>query len=566
MSASSCYDSLRMTESVKPETPDFTAKDRQFLDIYDNNNGSYTGGQITFDGQSLVNSHRYLDLKSSYLTIPITATLTVAGNTIAGAAGAANAFAVSLKNGTFQLINGMTVNLANQSVINLQSFSNIPIAYKILSTWTDADQETLGPSMNFWKDNGSSTKWDAVQGEQNSSIEIDATPTLADPYPINNGRQMRLLRNWAVPTSDALGNPSLAPGIMSVACDNSTLTNAQRSTVLVTTGTPLTLVFQINAQIHMRFLHDLFDKMPLHRGALWQFTFHTHLPTSFEQTFTGSAAAQHPFKTNVVASVNNTPNGFSPFMISRPGPASGVSGLAITTASGDYTVNLTTKVGNQQNSTCVLHCAMIELENNVACTYIANPRRRVVYTDFIRNPPSALQNVPPNGTARANITAGIAKPRGLLIFPHLAIGANGVNNVGAGSVSALSSPWSSCGATTAHGAFLNNFNVQVNGANIYEKNIRYRYDHFLREQFGVLSPSGNGVDGMRVGLLDEHDFNTGYGFVYVNLERHPKANDNVPAAIDIELVNASKQAVSYMCFILFEREFEIDSYTGKLVI
>jgi len=557
MSASSCYDSLRMTESVKPETPDFTAKDRQFVDLYDNNNGSYTGGQITFDGQSLVNSHRYLDLKSSYLTVPITATLTVDTTTIAGAAGAANAFAVSLKNGSLQLINGLTVNLANQSVINLQSFSNIPATYKILSTWTDSDQETYGPSMNFWKDDGQSCAWNASHGELNNAVGIVAQ-TLANPWPTNGGRRMRLMRNWVTPVNQ--GGTSLAPGAMGASQDLTTLTTAQRSVVTVNSGTPTTLVFNINAQIPLRYLHDLFDKMPIHRGALWQFTFHTHIPSTFTQTMTADANDTHVIKA-VAPTVNNTMNGFCPWMISPPGKSTGVSGLAITATSLDYNVSLETRVGNSQTSTCVLHCAMIELENSVACSYIANPRRRVVYTDFIRNPPNALQGVPAGNTVRANITAGIAKPRGLLIFPHLATGENGT--VGP---SALSSPWSSCGATTASGAFLNNFNVQVNGANIYEKNIRYRYDHFLREQFGVLSPSGNGVDGMRVGLLDEMDFNSSYGFVYVNLERHPKANDNVPAAIDIELTNGSKQKMSYMCFILFEREFEIDSYTGKLVI
>jgi hypothetical protein len=71
---------------------------------------------------------------------------------------------------------------------------------------------------------------------------------------------------------------------------------------------------------------------------------------------------------------------------------------------------------------------------------------------------------------------------------------------------------------------------------------------------------------MRVGLINEQDFNTGYGYVYVNLERHPKANDNVPASIDIEITNGGKVTTAYMCWIIFEREFEIDSFSGKLII
>jgi len=546
MSAGSCYDSLRITESVKPETPDFTTKDRQFVDVYDTNGLNYTSGQVTFDLQALVNSHRYLDLKSTYLTIPLTLTLTVGGTTMPSTA--VNAFAASLKNGNHQLINGLTVNLANQSVVNLQQFSNIPMTYNILSVWNETDEQLLGPSIGFAKDGGQSMTWTAANGEFNNNVSVATAATPLNPYPVNEGRAKRLSRGWAVPVAGTAVVPS--GSMAATALNKINLTDTQRSFVDVQVSNTQ-IRFEIMANIYLKHLHDLFDKMPIHRGALWQMTFHTHLPTTY-------ACTMAAFAQNASPSINQTPYGFNPFMITTPIAADTTGFQTVATPTS---ITFASSISNSMQSTCVLHCAMMDLENSVSAAYIANPRRRVVYKDFIRNSPSGLQNVPAGASMRANLTAGIAKPRGLLIFPHLASGSNGTNGV-----SALASPWTSCGGTTAFGAQMTNFNVQVNGANIYEKNIRYRYDHFLREQFGVLSPSGNGVDGMRVGLLDEQDFNGCHAWVWVNLERHPKANDNVPAAIDIEITNGTQLTMSYMCFIFFEREFEIDSFTGKLVI
>jgi hypothetical protein len=547
MSGGSCYDSLRLAESVKPDVPDFTTKDRQFVDVYDTNNTNYQSGQVNFDLQTLVNSSRYIDFKSSYLTIPLKVTLSLSANTFT--ATAANAFAVGLKNGSIQLLNGLTVNVANQTVVNLQSLSNIPITYNILSTFTSEDQELYGPSMNFCKDTAESTTFDAVRGELNNVVGYVGA-SLTNPNPVNLGRRTRTTHNGVVPTD----------GVNALGTNNGNITQSQlsvmgRSFVNVNGGS--TLVYTINAQLPLRYCHDLFDKMPLHRGALWQMTFHTHVPYSFVQPLAATTLAITGLPTT-----NNSLNQFCPFMLSTPGTTAAATGMDITgTAAAN--LSLVAAIGNDHSSTCILHVAMFDLENSVNTAYIANPRRRVVYRDILRSFPAGLQAVGSELTARANLTAGIARPRGLLIFPHLV--SNGIVTT-SNYAPALLSPWSSCGGTTAVAAYLRDFNVQVNGANIYEKSIRYRYDHYLREQFGVLSSTGNGVDGMRVGLINEQDFNTGYGYVYVNLERHPKANDNVPASIDIEITNGGKVTTAYMCWIIFEREFEIDSFSGKLII
>ncbi len=547
MSGGSCYDSLRLAESVKPDVPDFTTKDRQFVDVYDTNNNNYQSGQVIFDLQALVNSSRYIDFKSSYLTIPLTVTLTLQGGNTFTTDAASNAFACGLKNGSLQLINGLSVNVANQSVINLQSLSNIPITYNILSTFSNEDAELYGPSFNFAKDGSGSTVFSATRGEINNNVSYTAA-TLDNPEPVNVGRRTRTTHNGVIPTN----------GTNSIGTYNGTVAQAQllnmgKSFVNVNGGT--SLVFIINAQLPLRYCHDLFDKMPLHRGALWQMTVHTHVPYSYRQRFEATT-----LDIDQAPTTNNSLNGFCPFMLSTPGDSGDATGFEMTGTAGGHVV-LEAAIGNSHSTSCVMHVAMFDLENSVAAAYIANPRRRVVYKDFLRAFPAGLQAVAANDSARANLTSGIARVRGLLIFPHLPTNQNGTYGV-----AALQSPWSTCGATTAIASYLKDFNVQINGANIYEKNIRYRYDHYLREQFGVLSPTGNGVDGMRTGLINEQDFNTAYGYVYVNLERHPKANDNVPASIDIEFTNAGSKTTAYMCFIIFEREFEIDSFSGKLVI
>jgi len=209
-----------------------------------------------------------------------------------------------------------------------------------------------------------------------------------------------------------------------------------------------------------------------------------------------------------------------------------------------------------------LHAVTYKLNPSLSTKYMSNPRKRIVFEDFIRNIPIAMTNVGAGATVQANITPGLAKVRGLLICPFLPVANNGTQTV----VSSLQSALTSAGATVTPYTFLNNFNVLIGGRPIWPKNQLYKYDEFYRENFGINAPNGNGVDALRAGLIDEDDYNAGYGFIYVNLERHLASSDDLPVSVDVIFTNDSVNIMSYNTYIFYEKEFSLDCVTGKILV
>ena len=142
-------DEYTFYESNNPVSEtEFQFSSRQTIWIPDSNGGTYQN-QIQFDLSNFSNSSKYIDWKSSVLTIPLC--LSVQG--VGMSAGIENSFAASLKNGYHQLINSISVSLSNNEVITIQNFQNLLINYKILTSFSETDVTNFGSTLGFSKDN-----------------------------------------------------------------------------------------------------------------------------------------------------------------------------------------------------------------------------------------------------------------------------------------------------------------------------------------------------------------------------------------------------------------------------
>ena len=647
MSASSYYDDFRLRQSeAGPEVPDFDVQCRTVIDINDNNQGNYSGGQITFDLNQLVSSDDYLDWGSTYLTIPVqmsaqALTGGTGGNSYSAIVSSlTNAFAMCLKGSNLALINSINVTCNNQQLIGNTQLSNIPLNWKVVSAFNQNDVDVMGSFFNFQKDSSRGFYLDAISGECNNnpspfSIPIFRLPGLANVGNYVTSNQVNIQGSWpdkGVTLGQFAGVNNNAGMYQrcrkqAYAYEDLNISQFMQMSELVSsrqgivytdpanainpqTANQTTITFQTYAQIPMKYLHDLFHQMPLVRAALWQMVITTHLPSTF------SANLQTQFLTND-SSLNSLPavqgsslqwvptgannqNGFTPFMISMgcianaataptdvdtaPNGGIGVAaysvgGLTVTTgaAAAALPVNcpflFTAQIGfgtvggNSLGNVCTMHCVTYKLSPAMSERYMREPRKRVVFQDFLRATPAALTNIPPNQFIQANISPGTSKVRGLLMCPYLPVVsvaaplANGSNAV----VSALTSALTPCGATVTPYFFLDNFNVMVSGRPIWPKNILYRYDYFIREIFGINTGNGNGVEGMRAGLIDEDDFNAGYGFIYVNLERHLASADDLPVSVDVTFQNKSLNTMSFNSFLFYEKDFNLDCVSGKIL-
>ena len=125
-------DEFTWASSVSPQDTDFQFDSRQYIFVPDQNSQSYPNGQISLDLAGLSNSGKWIDWKQSFLTIPLV--LNINSSAVAFAtANTENAFAASLKNHVYHLIHSMSLQITNNDVVNLTSFSNLDINYKILN-------------------------------------------------------------------------------------------------------------------------------------------------------------------------------------------------------------------------------------------------------------------------------------------------------------------------------------------------------------------------------------------------------------------------------------------------
>ena len=192
-------DEATLALSIDQQETVFDFSSRQYGWIPDSNNSSYANGQIVFDCASLANSGKFVDWSQSYITIPIVLDVNLSTATTASVE---NVFAASLKNGYHQLINSLSVEINNNSIVNLSAFSNLKINYDLLTTCSREDELTFLPSLNFVKDTAESISYQPNAsaygyGECNNII----TPTLFNPtsgwgktaYTQNQGRLGRML-------------------------------------------------------------------------------------------------------------------------------------------------------------------------------------------------------------------------------------------------------------------------------------------------------------------------------------------------------------------------------------
>ena len=375
MSASSIYDDYRfMVSESGPELPEFTSQCRTVIDINDNNQGSYAGGQITFDLNQLVSSDDYLDWSSSYITIPVQ--LSVQGTTNNPiVASEANAFAMSFKGSNLSIINSINLVCSNQQIVGNTQMSNIPLNYKILTSFNQNDVDVYGATFNFQKDN-SRTLLMTTSGEQNNwlgsgypgapgnnqdvAVDLRSYPGLQ-----NTGMQRRCLKQAKSTTNSQYGTGTAGTGFSTAAFQASERigqVNCTPGSVMVNGVSQNNVVaFQLWVQIPCKYLHDVFAKMPLHRGALWQLVISTHLnPCTFTASVdTSTATGKTTGTTQWVPVSTNTLNAFTPFMIAAPSASNtGVAGLTIsgggTVAAGQiYTMNAQITFSNAP--VCILH-------------------------------------------------------------------------------------------------------------------------------------------------------------------------------------------------------------------
>ena len=133
-------------EAVNPQMDRDVMVDKKMMYVLDSNGGNYNG-VITFDTSSLANSGMYLDWSSSYMVIPfvISARSTVDITAI-------NEYSLGMKNGFWNIVDSLSIEYNNSSVVQLQPFLNFYVNYKVASSFSADDLKKWGPSIGYCPD------------------------------------------------------------------------------------------------------------------------------------------------------------------------------------------------------------------------------------------------------------------------------------------------------------------------------------------------------------------------------------------------------------------------------
>lgn len=550
-------DNLLYEMSQMSETTTEPFVKREVVYILDQQNTSYNG-QITFESSQIANSGKWASWTESWLELPFV----VAWQTSEDTTGTANSFQCGMKNGWHHIIDSIQVDYNNTNVIQLTSFSNMWMNFKLLSTWSQDDVAKYGATMNFFPDTSTSMKYSATAGKNGDGTSnnvvypltaIDYGTTTYKGATFNAGLRQRLLNCGYETTATSFG------GCVA-------FNSAPEQTGMnywTTTGAGANRIYYLNlmATIPLKFLHDFFDKMPLIKGSFLKLTINynssynviTSVSTTSLALTTATLTTGRTNPVMVASGAANNPN--AGVVAAANGTMSVYSGVS------SVKVGATT-ISHGVFTTCRLYCVLYTMNPVFEDQYLSlNPTKEIVYRDIYNFNVIKKQG---GGDITTLLTNGITNPKTLLLIPVVNGDTAGTN--GAAAFSPLSSPFASEPATTSPLLAIKEFNVQVSGLNIYPANIRYDYETFLSE-LSKTGVNGGTTTGLASGLIGQHDFQTAYRFYLVDLSRRLPLDDTVAKSIQIQgtLNVPNTKYVDLYCFIEYERRITLDMATGAII-
>lgn len=523
--ASPDYDVFVTQKSKQTDTTPFIFKDKQYVQINDTNQGVYSSGQVQFDLTQIASSSLYFDAKASYLEIPFLIQVETDG-TLA-TYDASKEIPVIMKNGAHNLIHSLEVYASGKQIIATQSFSNVPITYKLLTESSPADLKTLSPSLLFSDETTAEHIYTNALGH-----------VTYDPESGFTSRQKGIIN----PTADLYKD----------FVDAAELNTLRQPYALVTTGDALINNKKLNinmiATIPLAHLHDFFQKLPLIKGSYFRMVLNLNAPCSVKWA-DGTAVMTTP-----PAIVSTTQ--VIPFQLNLK--TKNVSPIVSNNA--DKYLSISCAIGNAfKVQGCTLHCAMSEFTKGFAPNYAADSVKTINYLDFLTY--NNLTNVANGQYVQHQVTSGLGKLRHLLIVPQL-------SKQGGAAILPISSPYCSAPSCTAPCAMLTNFNVSVSGRNLYQSNIQYSWEHWLEQISYMGGSDGNPKSelGVKSGLLSEFDWQKNHRFIYVNLSNKDESEDEIPRSVTVNFTNRCKKPLDFYFFLFYEKSVSMDVVTGEVYI
>jgi len=574
--------------------------------VIDSNNNSYSGGSVIIDSSSFSNSGKFADYKSGFIQIPLVLRLefnpsgTPGFNTASPSSIAAieSAMSLGLKNGSWQILQSMSIDLNNTNIVQLSSFVNQYITFKMLTQMSSDDLQKYGDSIGFQPDTGYGVRYNNDSGNhpeghgsinnlnnapQNSSSVSEDGYTYNDAYTkfgYNEGYKKRQSMTGFDPNSEFVNQFT------------SETQTAQMGQSYFKSGTigqsdEYTKFWLCTLTLRLKDIASFFEEIPLARGLFFRFTLNLNLAQhTIKYVVNTTNTAYNLVDTSVVKS--NLIGGTSPLMVASALPYNGMKELVTGVASNfiglggagavdtPFEYEIAMNVGRDNKypvscpwfTSCRLYVDLYQMAPSAEQQYISlNRAKQITYRDiysFQIDLSNSSSGDDINTSFSQLLTNGLVNPKGLLLICYAGAASNPVSKTGT-KLDAYQSPFAAEPSTPTPFIKLTNLQVQVGAQNVFQQNQVYSWENWLEETSRIYAVNGGQTTGMNSGLISYKDYITNYGYIYVDLERRLVGENSVPKSIQVSAncLSGKIQNVRIMAFVEFERTIAINPATGE---
>jgi hypothetical protein len=564
-------------------TPNIFIK-KDWLNILDNQNGSYSANQSVLDTSVLSNSNKYMNYREAYLSVPLLLSLASTTATEKFKPEDTNFvdYGIGLKNWFGSIVHSLTLDYNGVTVIQQTPFCNMWNAFKLMTSLSWSDITTEGATLGFYPDDPLSWTYQGAasksgQGVCNNTnlltVPGSTISTGLNKYNAGQGN-IGFLKRQTFINFDPAGIPGSGTYSALLPADNAKALWKSYINKKVNGTTTLNGYIQISvrATIYLKHLHSFFNMVPLLKGAYMKITLNLNNAT-VELSASADANAANQNKLTIT-SVSVPVGGICPLMIASADTNNGLDLEGLTSGPISYRANLSvgnvcldstlnTYIANNTGTltpNIYLYVPAYSFSPEFERVYISDPIKTIQYTDIYQYQVIGVGN---GSTFNSLLTNGIANIKSVLILPYYSAGTNAGLPPG---VSPFQSPFDPAGScATSPLCLFTNFNVVVSGQNAIYNTERYSFEHFNNQFLGTNAVNGALTDGITSGLVDQLGFDMEYCYYYTNVSRMLPVEERVPKSVQIVGQNMSGKNVDLYCFIEYGTSVSINIVTGARV-
>jgi len=549
---------FELSQQSEVETSKFVQK--QTLYVLDSNQGAYSSNQIFFETSSLSNSGKWMSMRDSYFIIPVV----IACKASVDVTATFNPFSAGFKNGYYQLIDSLTVELNGTNIVQLCPYTNIWTNFKVLNTWSKDTLTKYGPSLGVWPDTTTSLGYSAAASASGlgvynnrvyASIPVVATALTYTGPVANTGFLNRLYSTCYTP---------IAGGLDGAATIYTAPNTTGMSFFTVNGGAADARVYywSVLAKIRAKDIHDYFDKAPLLKGSYYRIVLNINTAGFLITAVAAGPTMAIATAGNVIVNGRTNPIMVASSLANNPmngsvAAGNGTFGFSVgvgsTTAPGGATVSNAIFANG-----CRLYVPCYTMNPEYEEQYISmHPTKTIVYEDIYN---FTISGVAASGTFNNLLTNGVVNPKKVLIVPFLR-----TSCTDATTISELASMFSPAGGTTSPLVAFSQFNVQVAGQNMFMSNEDYDFQQYMDELRSAFGLNGGETDQISSGLLSELDFTYAYRYYFCDVSRRLPADDIYPKSVLIQGTNTSTRVVDLICFVSLEKSITLNTINSAIV-